>query len=283
VRAVALHRDVLVVKSALLQTNCVIVRGEIHEDKAAVPATEGSVGERENARWQAETFVIDSPILPDELDALPALLQQAGFPSPSGLLATHGDWDHLLGRLAFPGLALGVAESTAARVAAQPGAAQRELRDFDGGLYIERSRPLALGAVQALPVPGRCDVGEQVLELHATEGHTADGMAVLIAWAGVLVVGDYMSEIELPSLSEGGDADAYLRTLERLAALVRESEHVVPGHGPVMDRGQALAVVEEDVAYLLSLREHGAQAELPRGRRKRTDRRVHEANCESLR
>ena len=39
---------------------------------------------------------------------LPAVLEQAGFPV-SGLLATHGDWDHVLGRLAFPGAALGVA------------------------------------------------------------------------------------------------------------------------------------------------------------------------------
>ena len=50
---------------------------------------------------------IDSPVLPDELDVLPALLEQAGFPF-SGLLATHADWDHLLGRLAFPDASLGV-------------------------------------------------------------------------------------------------------------------------------------------------------------------------------
>ena len=65
--------------------------------------------------------MIDSPVLPEELDSLPGLLEQARFPAPSGLLATHGDWDHLLGRLAFPGLALGCAESTAARLAARPG------------------------------------------------------------------------------------------------------------------------------------------------------------------
>ena len=50
--------------------------------------------------------MIDSPLFPDELEVLPAVLEQAGFPV-SGLLATHGDWDHLLGRLAFPGAALG--------------------------------------------------------------------------------------------------------------------------------------------------------------------------------
>ena len=282
-RAISLHPDVLVVTSALLQVNCVIVRGGVSDDGAAVPAAAGSVGERESARLHAETFVIDSPVLPDELDALAALLEQAGFPSPSGLLATHADWDHLLGRLAFPGLALGVAESTAARLAAEPGAVQRELRDFDEGLHIERPRPLALGSVQALPVPGRCDLGGQELELHRADGHTADGMAVLIAWAGVLVAGDYLSEIELPSVGDGGGVDAYLATLERLAALLDETEHVVPGHGPVLSRERTAALLEEDLAYVLSLRERGLDAELPAGRRTAADRQVHTRNAGGLR
>lgn len=231
-RALALHADVLVATSAILQVNCVIVRGPV----------EG----------EAETFVIDSPVLPDELQSLPALLEQARFPAPSGLLATHGDWDHLLGRLAFPGLALGCAESTAERLRASPGEAQRELRAFDKDLLIERPRPLALGSVQALPVPGRCAVGDHELELHPAEGHTQDGMAIVIGWARVLVAGDYLSTVEPPTLNDGGDRDAYLATLERLRPLVASVEHVVPGHGPVMDSERALGVLEENVTALLT-------------------------------
>ena len=229
-RAVALHADVLVATSAILQVNCVIVRGPV----------EG----------EAETFVIDSPVLPDELQSLPALLEQARFPAPSGLLATHGDWDHLLGRLAFPCLALGCAESTAERLRASPGEAQRKLRAFDKDLLIERPRPLALGSVQALPVPGRCAVGDHELELHPAEGHTQDGMAIVIGWARVLVAGDYLSMVEPPTLNDGGDRDAYLATLERLRPLVASVEHVVPGHGPVMDSERALEVLEENVVSL---------------------------------
>jgi glyoxylase-like metal-dependent hydrolase (beta-lactamase superfamily II) len=283
VRAVSLNPDVLVVTSALLATNCVIVRGGVDEDGAAVPAAAGSVDERESARLHAETFVIDSPVLPDELDALPALLEQAGFPPPSGLLATHGDWDHLLGRLAFPAVALGVAESTAARLVAGPGAVQRELRSFDEDLYIERQRPLALGSLQALPVPGRCEVSDRELELHPTNGHTADGMAILISWAGVLVAGDYLSTIELPTLGKGTSLDAYLETLARLRELVRRVERVVPGHGPLLDRERAEAVLEEDVAYLLSLRERGERAELPVSRRGANHRSGHLVNAAGLR
>lgn len=252
----------LVVTSALLQVNCVIVRGAAGEE--------------------GETFVIDSPVLPDELDALPALLEQARFPAPSGLLATHGDWDHVLGRLAFPGVALGCAQSTAERLQASPGEAQRELRSFDEELCIERRRPLALGSVQALAVPGRCEIGDFELELHPADGHTLDGMAIRALWAGVLVAGDYLSTVEIPALNAGDTVDRYLATLERLRPLLEESEHVVPGHGPVTDGARALAVLEQDVAYLDDLRRRGADAELPAGRRSRHQRLLHAENARAL-
>jgi glyoxylase-like metal-dependent hydrolase (beta-lactamase superfamily II) len=285
VRAVSLHPDVVVVTSRLLQTNCTIVRGPAWEPPrqaafAEMAPADGEgrhVGEGHTAGGR-EAFVLDSPILPDELGLLPALLEQTEFPPPSGLLATHGDWDHLLGRLAFPGVALGCAESTAARLRAEPGAAQRELRTFDAGLYLERDRPLALGSIQALAVPGRCEIGDAALELYPADGHTRDGMAVWIPWARVLVAGDYLSSVELPVLGVGGVVEMYLATLERLRPLVGEAEHVVPGHGPVLEGARALAVLEEDVVYLKTLRDRSAEVELPVGRRNRAQRELHENN-----
>ena len=258
-RALALHPDVLLVTSAVLAVNCVIVRaGE---------------GER------AESFMIDSPVLPEELESLPALLEQARFPTPSGLIATHGDWDHLLGRLAFPELALGCAESTCSRLAAYPGDAHRALRAFDEDLYIERPGRLALASLQALPVPGRLEIAELELELHEARGHTPDGMALLVPWAGVLVVGDYLSSIEIPTITANATIEEYLATLERLRALAAGAAHVVPGHGPFSDGATAVRVLEEDVAYLHALREHGRQAPLPPWRRTPEQKRLHEQNA----
>jgi glyoxylase-like metal-dependent hydrolase (beta-lactamase superfamily II) len=267
VQAIALHPDVLLVSSALLQLNCVIVRGGVQTRGAAE---------------RAETFVVDSPLLPEELDALPALIEQARFPAPSGLLATHGDWDHLLGRLAFPSAALACGEATAERLQRRPGEAQRELRAFDEDLMIERARPLALGALQALPVPGRCAIGERELEIHPAAGHTADGIAILVGWAGVLIAGDYLSPVELPTLNEGGDPGAYLETLERLRELSGRADHVVPGHGPALDCPRALELLEEDVTYLRALIELGSEAKLPAGRRGAEQRRLHAANVAAL-
>jgi glyoxylase-like metal-dependent hydrolase (beta-lactamase superfamily II) len=273
VRAIGVHEDVIVVTSRVWQTTCTIVRGPAgegeDEDEAPREAASAAGAAGEAPR---EAFVIDSPIFPDELELLPALLEQASF-AFAGLLVTHGDWDHLLGRLAFPVAAVGCAETTAARLAAEPGAAQRSLRDFDQRHYVARPAPLSLGEAQALPVPGYCGVGEGELELHPTEGHTADGMAIVVPWAGVLCCGDYLSPVEIPTLSEGGSVSGYLATLERLRALLPDVDQVVPGHGE-----RAVELLEQDVAYVSGLRDDPDAVRLPPGRDDAEQRRLHAEN-----
>ncbi len=253
-KAVGLHPDVIVVTSRVWQTTCTLVRSG------------------------GEAFCIDSPVLPDELELLSAVAAQSEF-AVVGCLATHGDWDHLLGRYAFPDAPLGVAESTALRLRNEPGSAQRDLRDFDEEHYVERPAPLVLSGPQSLPVPGHCAIGEQELELHPTEGHTLDGMAVWIPWASVLVVGDYVSPVEIPWISASGSAAAYLATLARLEPLVERAEYVVPGHGTVLDGERALAILREDRAYLEALLERGADATLPLTRRNGAMKKIHAENA----
>lgn len=251
-RVVAVAEGALVVTSAVWQTTCTV----LHDGD--------------------ETFVVDSPILPAELEALPLVLEQAGW-ALSGLLATHADWDHVLGRLAFGDASLGVGETTAARLRAEPGAAARELRAFDEEWYVRRPRPLSLGQVQALPVPGRVDLGGSELELHPADGHAVDGVAVWAPTSGVLVVGDYLSPVEVPWVE--GSPSAYAATLERLAPLVERASAVVPGHGDVLDAARAGAILREDLAYVGELAD-GREPELPLARRDSGQRRIHRLNVE---
>lgn len=231
-----------------------------------------------------EGFLIDSVVYPDELAALPGVLQQAGFPV-SGLLATHADWDHLLGRLAFPEASLGCGETTAARLAADPGAAQRALRAFDDEHYVERPAPLALAAVQSLPVPGLLSLGpDRDIELHSTGGHTSDGTAFWLPWLSVLVCGDHVSPVEIPMISAGGSLEAYRETLGRLEPLVARAETVIPGHGAPLPGAEAARVLAEDLAYLSALGADGAgaAAALPPGRRSRRQQAIHAANVAAI-
>jgi len=255
VRAVAVHRDVVVVTSRLWQTTATAIRAG------------------------GECLLVDSPYFTDELELLPALLEHAGF-EPNGLLATHSDWDHLIGRLAFPGLALGVGEPTARRLRAEPGVAQRELRDADAEHYVVRPSPLSIGAYQALPVPGKLELGSagEEIELHPAHGHTADGTAFFARFAGVLVCGDYLSDVEIPMISRGGSIEEYRSTLTAFAPLVEDAETVVPGHGSPHRRDEALRILEEDLAYLDALARGEEHPRLPEGRDTARQRVVHAAN-----
>ncbi len=142
-----------------------------------------------------------------------------------------------------------------------------------------RAKPLSLGQVQALPVPGKLELGgDAELELIPTEGHTADGMAVWAPFAGVLVLGDYVSPLEIPSISESGSRNAYVATLLRLAPYVEQAEWVVPGHGAAIDGARALAILREDVKYLESLGGAGEPV-LPLARRDRVQRKLHAENA----
>ncbi|MDQ6605236.1 MAG: MBL fold metallo-hydrolase [Actinomycetota bacterium] len=256
-RALAVDTDVIVFVSRVWQTTCTALR----------------VGD--------EGFLIDSPVYPDELEALPAVLEQARFPV-SGLLATHADWDHLLARLVFPEASLGCGEATGRRLAAEPGAAQRSLRAFDEEHYVEGRRPLALAGVQSLPVPGHLALGpEHELELHPASGHTADGTVFWIPWTRVLVCGDYLSPVEIPMLSPGGSLEAYLDTLERLRPLVAAAGTVVPGHGAPQPSAEATRVLDEDLAYLQALNAQG-DAPLPAGRKSPAQRKIHAENADRV-
>lgn len=252
----AVHADVVVATSRIFQTTCTLVR-------------RGS-----------EAFCVDSPVLPDELELLPTIAEQMEF-SVVAVLATHADWDHLLGRLAFPEAPLGVAESTADALDAQPGAPQRGLRGFDDEHYVVRPKPLALGTAQRLPVPGRLGLGEHgdELELQPVSGHTGDGMAITVPWARVLIVGDHLSPVEIPMIGEdAGAIDAYLLTLDRLEPLVEAGDIVIPGHGEAMDSERALAILREDRDYLRGLARDGAAAQLPLARRTEAQKAIHHQN-----
>ncbi len=275
-RALAVHPDVLVVVSRVWQTTAALVRAPAPPDAPSGPGA---------ATTPREAFLVDSPVYPDELELTAQVAGQAGF-SVAGLLATHGDWDHLLGPLAFPQAALGVAETTAARLTGHSGQAVREMRAFDAEHYVARERGPGLGDVQALPVPGKLELGagdgddgsgeRHELELHAADGHTGDGMAVWVPWARVLLCGDYLSPVEIPTWHDAdGSRSAYRATLDRLRPLVEQADWVVPGHGGPIDAARALAIWREDVAYV-------EDWTLPIARRDAAQQALHERNRAAL-
>ena len=259
-RVLAVDADAIVFVSGFWQTTCTALRA-------------GDEG-----------FLIDSPVLPHELEALPQVLEQSGFPV-SGLLVTHGDWDHLLGRHAFPER-FGRRRREHRRAARRPihrrrsGSCRRSTRSTtspDG----RRSRSTSFRACRS-PVDLTSGATGSELELHPTPGHTADGTAYLAPWLGVLVCGDYLSPVEIPWISESGSAVTYLETLERLRGLVQRVQTVVPGHGGPIPAARRMTLLDEDTAYLRALLDVGAEAPLPSGRQTGAQQKIHAENVQRV-
>jgi glyoxylase-like metal-dependent hydrolase (beta-lactamase superfamily II) len=194
-------------------------------------------------------WIVDSPYFPDEIDEVARLAPH------HRIAATHAHYDHLL--MSYTRAPLHVHPAT--RHAIETGNPARELADFDAVNYVARP-PLELQLADArdlhhIPAPG----------------HTADAHALWFADERVLCCGDYLSDVEIPLLSETGDRAAYRATLERLEPYVRDALAIVPGHGSPCERDGALRRLQEDVTYLDTRR-------IPPGRDTSRQREIHANN-----
>ena len=228
--------------------------------------------------------MIDSPVLPGRARGAAGAARAGGLRRSPGLLVTHADWDHLLGRFAFPEAAIGCAETTAARLRGRarrrPARAARVRR---GALRRAAPAPLSLGAVQALPVPGHCEIGRARARAapgrrphrrrHGDPGARGPSVPVLrrLPLAGR----------DPHALARGLARRPTWRRCERLRAARRAADdgRARPRRA-ARPATAALAVLREDVAYLDALERDGAAAPLPARRDSGEQRRIHGENVE---
>lgn len=179
------------------------------------------------------TVLVDSPVLPHELAALPR---------PDVLVVTHAHFDHVLARSAFPDVPLQAGPSTLDVMAR--GDWEEELRESDAELYVERDAWPSLEGAERIG----CDLFGVV----DAPGHAEDGIALFTE--DLLLCADYLIEVEIPLISRAGSVEQYLATLDRLEPLVRRATTIVPGHGPALDRDRALELLDLDRRYVSDLR-----------------------------
>jgi glyoxylase-like metal-dependent hydrolase (beta-lactamase superfamily II) len=202
----------------------------------------------------ADAIAVDPGISSEELQRIAARAEELGA-RVTHVLATHADWDHLCGIGAFPD-AIAAMRGETAQLVLDVGAADRIARQAARyGLSVtgppRADRTLAPGAAY--------DLGPFVVETLSLRGHTADGTAYRIRALDALAVGDHLSPVEFPFASSTAD---YRLTLAGLADLLRRDApaRVFPGHGPELTAAGALAIAEEDLAYLHALRDAVASA-----------------------
>jgi glyoxylase-like metal-dependent hydrolase (beta-lactamase superfamily II) len=196
-----------------------------------------------------EAIAVDPSISSEEVGQIAARATELGA-RVTHVLATHADWDHVCGIAAFPNAVAMMSEGTGERV-----------RAVDAGERIAAQAARYGVAVAGAPrvdrtlTPGAAlGLGPFVVETLPLRGHTPDGTAYRVRALDVLAVGDYLSSAMFPFASSTAD---YRLTLAGLVDLLRNDPpaRVFPGHGPELTAAEALAIAEQDLAYLHRLRD----------------------------
>lgn len=197
------------------------------------------------------TLIVDPGVLPSELDDL-ARETRGG---PVTLIFTHGDWDHVLGRPWWPDASTVAHDRFASEVKTRADAiasAAREAAEKAGERWdrgFEPFRPKA--EVSGLRFTRH---GPWRVVYRDAFGHSASMLSVHLPERRILIAGDMLSDIEIPTLVQ--PPARYRETIEPLLPLARHGaiETLVPGHGSIA-RGApaALARLEADLEYLDTL------------------------------
>jgi glyoxylase-like metal-dependent hydrolase (beta-lactamase superfamily II) len=247
---------VLIHESEFLQTNTVVVQG------------------------RAGVLLIDPGIRGDEMICLADDLSDLGQPVVTGF-STHPHWDHLLWHARLGAAPRYGAARCAATVRDRLSNARAKSRIAE--LIppdIAEQVPLdLLGLITGLPaeteqVPWD---GPQV-RIIEHQAHAPGHAALLIQEWGLLVAGDTLSDVLIPLLDLNDTADPiedYLATLRLIEGVADNVDVVVPGHGSVGGADQIHARIDQDRAYLHTLRD--AQVVSDRG----SAHRPHTTGCQA--
>ena len=176
-------------------------------------------------------LVVDPNWLPEEVDGLAALTAAYGVGKEKFLLFTHSDYDHIIGYGRFPGFTTIASQAFVDNPDQADQLAQAIA--WDDEYYIARVYPLVYPAID-WPVSGdgtQMTIGNDNYVFYQAPGHNYDGLLTFNSSKGILVVGDYLSNIEFPYVYHSfADYRAALDKLDKLIG-TGEIKVLITGHG----------------------------------------------------
>lgn len=216
-----------------------------------------------SALWHTNSTVVETPDLvlvsdptwlPGEVTAIAEYVRAVRGTRPLFLLLTHSDYDHILGWGAFP-----EATTIASRAFVEnpaPEKAVQAAHAWDDGYYVVRPYEIRYPKVDiVVSAEGQTLTrGGTTLTFYMAPGHTPDGLLTVIEPSGVLIAGDYLSNLEFPFL--GDSSFAYTETLAKVEPiLTRHCVHtLVPGHGSAATSAEEILTRRQrDLDYLHTL------------------------------
>jgi hydroxyacylglutathione hydrolase len=199
-------------------------------------------------------LLVDPNWLPIEIDFIDALIKKRAANKKKYLLFTHSDYDHIIGYGKFKDFETIASLNFVNNADSE--SILKQINDFDDENYIKRDYEICYPNIKtAIEHDAHTlKLGSDEYAFYQARGHNKDGLISFNKSKGVLIVGDYLSNIEFPYIYDS--SKAYKKTLEKLETLINtETVNVlIPGHGDVCyDKSEMQQRINESFDYLQDL------------------------------
>lgn len=176
-------------------------------------------------------LIVDPNWLPIEIQTIRDYVDKIKGDKSIYLFFTHSDYDHIIGYNAFP-----EAKTIASKAFVEntdKAKILQQISDFDDENYVLRPYDIVYPNIDfVINNDGQIlEIGNTKVQFFNAFGHNADGLFLWIEKLGILVVGDYLSNIEFPYIYHSGGL--YLQTLEMAERLIKKQKikFLITGHG----------------------------------------------------
>ncbi|MFS0874714.1 MBL fold metallo-hydrolase [Solibacillus isronensis] len=201
-----------------------------------------------------EALILTDPNwLPNEIAEIKAYIESIIENRKLYIIYTHSDYDHIIAAGAFPYATTIASEAFVNRINKEE--VLEQIRQFDAQYYIERDYPIIYPQIDIVIKEDGQELEFQDLtcSFYLSPGHTADGLFTVVEPLGILLAGDYLSNVEFPFIE---DFEAYLATIQKVQTIISDKkvEVVVPGHGTMTNSQDEIQKrIDESLLYLNNL------------------------------
>ncbi|WP_020571025.1 MBL fold metallo-hydrolase [Neolewinella persica] len=199
-------------------------------------------------------LIVDPNWLPAEVDHLAELTAELGAGKEKYLLFTHSDYDHIIGYGKFPGFTTIASKAFVDNPQQADQLAQTIA--WDDEYYIKRDYELTYPVIDLAKAKDgeKTMIGEDQYHFYQAPGHNYDGLVTFNKSRGILIVGDYLSNVEFPYVYHS--FAEYRDTLISLRAIIYTGlvKVLITGHGDhTTDYNEMERRLEDSFAYLEEL------------------------------
>jgi glyoxylase-like metal-dependent hydrolase (beta-lactamase superfamily II) len=203
--------------------------------------------------------VVDPAWLPHEVEEIRNYTYKILKGRPLYILFTHSDYDHIIGYKAFPG-AIAIA-SEAFKTKSEEGklAIVEQIKAFDDEYYIVRDYEITFPAVDVCAAKDgdAFNLRSTRLVFYPAPGHNDDGLFTVIEPLGLLIAGDYFSNVEFPYIYF--DSALYEQSVLKLDDIMalHDIRMLITGHGDFTDQRAEMKRRQSDaLQYIRAMRSY---------------------------